>query len=86
VEKTARMAAWACAVISLIGGVLSLIFGIGLITLILILIMGACLLAIILINKNLKKTYQRSPVAAIYLGYAGWFLMLISLLISQLRH
>jgi len=84
--KRAITAEWLCAAVCVLVGLLNLILGIGLFTLISVLLMGACLLAIVFINRNLKKTNQRNPSGPVIVAYAGWFLLLITLFLSQIGH
>jgi drug/metabolite transporter superfamily protein YnfA len=85
-EKRARTAQWLCAAVCVVGGLLNLLLGIGLFTLISVLIMGACLLTIVFMNRNMKKTNQQSSAGPAYVAYAGWFLLLIKLFLSQIGH
>ena len=85
-EKSVRNTVWTSAIISVICGILFWLVGLGAIGLILLLIAAGCLLTIIILNKKLQKTYQRSPQAAVIVGYVGFFLMLIYMFVAQLRH
>jgi hypothetical protein len=77
--------AWITAIVSLVIGALSLLISSGLVKVVMILIIAACILTTILIIKNLNKTSgKKESNVPTYIAYVGFFLLLISVFIEQM--